>query len=91
MLFVILLCLLFTSIPYISNSKFHIQFTKFKFPLFLILVGGISNLIDRVIYSGVVDYINFFGLLKNNLADFLIFLGTTVFLMGLFFEKHYVK
>lgn len=42
----------------------------------LILAGAISNLIDRIVWGGVVDWlpIPFLGL-KNNLADWAIFIG----------------
>ena len=43
-------------------------------------MGGLDNLIDRVIYGGVVDYINFFGLFKNNLGDIMIFVGFLMFI-----------
>jgi|SRR3989344_3786164 len=46
----------------------------------LIYMGGLDNLIDRVIYGGVVDYINFFGLFKNNLGDIMIFVGFLMFI-----------
>lgn len=47
-----------------------------RFFLGLIIVGGISNLIDRVFYGGVVDFIKipFLGF-QNNLADFAIMAG----------------
>lgn len=45
------------------------------FPLKLILVGGLSNLLDRVIHGGVVDYIFFPIIPSFNLADLAITLG----------------
>ncbi len=50
--------------------------------LLLILAGGLSNLLDRYFYLGVVDYINIFGVLHNNLADFYIFFGLCGFLFN---------
>ena len=43
--------------------------------LILVSAGAVSNICDRIIYSGVVDWLNFFGLFKFNLADLSIFLG----------------
>mgnify|MGYP000875656494 CR=1 FL=1 len=41
---------------------------------FYIFLGAISNLIDRFVYSSVIDYINFY-LFRNNIADILIWVG----------------
>jgi len=42
----------------------------------LILAGAISNLIDRIVWGGVIDWLSvpIFNL-KNNLADWAIFVG----------------
>lgn len=48
--------------------------------LSLILGGGLSNLFDRVIRGGVADYFDL-KLFKTNLADFLIFIGISLFLI----------
>jgi signal peptidase II len=51
----------------------------------LIAAGGISNLIDRFIYNGVIDFISlsFFGthLFVCNLADIYITLGAIMLLL----------
>lgn len=83
-IFLILLFFIF----YIQYSKF---FNKHKYPIFIILTGGLSNLIDRIIYGGVVDYLNFFGLLKNNIADYLIIFGLILLSVGLFLKKENIK
>lgn len=49
--------------------------------LILILVGAISNLLDRFFYKGVVDYINILNLTNFNLADIYIFLGVIIYLI----------
>ncbi len=46
--------------------------------LVLVLAGAISNILDRLIYGGVIDYINFFNLNHFNFADVLIVLGLFV-------------
>lgn len=46
----------------------------FQLPLSLLLAGIMSNLVDRFIYKGVIDYWNFFGLFRFNFADLIIVL-----------------
>ena len=63
---------------FILSTKYKILNTSKNYPklgLFFISMGAFSNVIDRFIYGGVVDYLDFFGLLKNNLSDYLIFFG----------------
>ncbi|MDH3062315.1 signal peptidase II [Achromobacter insolitus] len=60
--------------------------------LFLVLLGGTGNLIDRIINSGrVIDYIflNFFSLNTGvfNLADVAITIGVTGLLLGPWISK----
>lgn len=52
----------------------------------LILGGGISNLIDRLFVGAVVDYINFFNLIWFNLADVFINIGIICVLINIFFD-----
>ncbi len=44
-------------------------------PWALIIIGAISNLLDRIYQGGVIDFINFFGLTVINLSDVYISLG----------------
>lgn len=48
---------------------------RWPIPIFLILAGGISNLIDRIIYGGVVDYFDIKIIPIFNIADILISIG----------------
>jgi lipoprotein signal peptidase len=41
----------------------------------LIIIGAISNLLDRIYQGGVIDFINFFGLTIINFSDIYISLG----------------
>ena len=53
---------------------------KYEIPLVLMLSGGISNLFEKIIYKGVVDYIPlFFYSIKSNLADLALTLGVILF------------
>jgi len=49
--------------------------------IYLVFVGGLINLFDRLRFVGVRDYWNFFGLFYNNINDWLIAIG--VFLLFL--------
>ncbi len=44
-----------------------------------ILAGGFSNVIDRLAYGAVVDFIPFFNLSYFNLADFYVVVGVLVY------------
>lgn len=60
-----------------NNNKNNI------FPIVLILAGAISNIIDRFVYGGVIDYINLFNYSQLNIADIYIFIGVAVYLYWL--------
>ncbi len=47
--------------------------------LYAILLGGGFNLLSRIRYGGVVDNLNFLGLVYNNGADYLIFFGLVIY------------
>lgn len=59
----------------------------FRISLILILTGGISNFIDRVIYGGVVDYINLSFLPGFNLADLAISTGFLILIKKILFTN----
>lgn len=44
-----------------------------------IVAGGAGNLVSRVMYGGVVDNWNFFGLFYNNVWDYIIFVGIVIY------------
>lgn len=46
-----------------------------RWGLVLVLAGALSNVLDRMIVGGVVDYLSFFGWSTFNLADGEIILG----------------
>lgn len=50
--------------------------------IWLVLAGAVSNLLDRVVYGGVVDIIQIAGLSHFNLADVSIVAGAAVILFG---------
>lgn len=48
-------------------------------PFYFILTGGISNLADRALFSGVIDFIRI-GNATFNIADILIWMGVFILL-----------
>ncbi len=48
-----------------------------------VLLGAGSNLFDRFVYGGVIDYVPFFGIAMVNLADIMIILGIGILLARL--------
>jgi signal peptidase II len=55
-----------------------------KLALGLMIIGGIGNLYQRVMYGGVVDNLNFFGLFYNNVFDYLIVGGVVALICEYF-------
>lgn len=72
-------------IIYLFSSKLK-TFDKIAF--FLILLGAISNLLDRMRYGFVIDYLNLQWFTVFNLADFLISLGTAILIFRVFKKSH---
>lgn len=58
-----------------------------EIPLMLILIGAISNLMDRLIHHGVIDFFNIqiytFQWPIFNIADILITIGVIIFIFNL--------
>lgn len=64
---------------------------KYKLALGLILGGGISNVIDRFIHEGVVDYVAWhywFNFAVFNFADVMIDLGVVILIIMWLKEKN---
>lgn len=49
-------------------------------PTGLLLIGIISNTIDKIRFGFIIDYINLFNIFVFNIADMSIFLGTFIFI-----------
>lgn len=51
----------------------------YRHKLWLILAGGVANALSRIVWGGVVDYWNFYGMFANNLADWMIVGGVLLY------------
>lgn len=58
-----------------------------KSGLFLIILGAISNLYDRLLYDNVIDYINIKDFPVFNLGDLMIDLGVVLIIITLFAQS----
>ncbi len=61
-----------------------------KIGLGLMITGGMGNLYLRVMYGGVVDNLNFFGLFYNNVFDYLIVGGAVVYMYSVWKTKYFL-
>ena len=65
-------------------------FEEYYIPIALLFAGGISNIYDRFIHEGVVDYVYWhcgFDFAIFNLADVLIDLAVVIILYKTYFKK----
>ncbi|PIR66694.1 MAG: hypothetical protein COU51_02545 [Parcubacteria group bacterium CG10_big_fil_rev_8_21_14_0_10_36_14] len=53
----------------------------------LIILGGISNLFDRIVFGYVIDYINIIDKSFFNLADGMILAGIGIFITAQFIKR----
>ena len=61
---------------------------KMIIPLALVFSGGLSNIIDRLAWGSVLDFIPFFSLWTFNVADFVISLGVVMLLVNkIFYDR----
>ncbi|MDD3711319.1 MAG: signal peptidase II [Patescibacteria group bacterium] len=74
LLFFLIAFLLFVILFYII-MLFKKKENQEAFLWVLIFLGSFSNFIDRIVYSFVIDYLDFINLTVFNLADVMIVLG----------------
>jgi signal peptidase II len=84
--FVILTIILFLLIKSYQKKNFFLILI-----LTLILTGAFSNLADRLIYGGVIDFINLFSYSTFNLADCLIITGVGLWLIKELIYPNYLN
>lgn len=58
---------------------------KFRFGLGLLFAGSLSNLLDRALYGGVVDYFKIPYIPTFNFADIIITFGAFLIILALIF------
>lgn len=75
---VILIFLISINVKYLNEKKY-----QFHFLTLLIVVGASSNLLDRLRFGFVIDYINLKFWPVFNLADVMIVAGVGLWLWGL--------
>lgn len=71
------------AIVIVARKKKYFQFWS----LVLIFVGAISNLIDRIIYGVVIDYVDFGWWPVFNLADVMICVGVVILIIEIWENK----
>lgn len=85
------ICLLFAALFYCYHEGY---LRKYPIEIGLILGSGISNVYDRFIYGGVVDYIyyhHWFEFAVFNLADILINIGVVALIIRLLTDGTHFK
>jgi len=75
--FLILLIFVISSYVYLKNKRSE---KFFLIPFALMTSGIISNLIDKINYNFIIDYIDFFNIFIFNFADLAILLGALFFI-----------
>ncbi len=83
-IFLILLAVSVLTVLFVNLRKENL--TKLKRVYYSLLIGGIlGNMLDRIIYQGVIDYLDFTILSYDapifNLADTFIFIGVVLILV----------
>lgn len=74
----LLMCLVIGLIVYFTKKE-----NKVAIPLYIILSGGIGNLLDKFIRGYVIDYIKIFNSSAINLSDIAITIGIITFVIFL--------
>lgn len=72
----LLMCLVIGLIVYFTKKE-----NKVAIPLYIILSGGIGNLLDKFIRGYVIDYIKIFNSSAINLSDIAITIGIITFVI----------
>ncbi len=90
-LLIVLICLILLFLVHIFIAQRQYRSFWFFSGLVLILSGAISNLIDRLKYGFVIDYIDLTWFTVFNLADTMITFGVILYLIAAFNEKSPAK
>lgn len=71
---VVVYAVMFASIIILLIALHRLHDRFFIAPIMLIIAGGVSNLVDRIMYGAVIDPISI-GNWQGNSADIALFLG----------------
>ncbi|NQU78008.1 signal peptidase II [Candidatus Falkowbacteria bacterium] len=80
--FIIILFVISYSLKYLASKKFTLHLTTL-----LVITGAISNLIDRLKFGYVIDYINLKFWPVFNVADVMIVVGVIIWMWNLRSQK----
>jgi len=72
-------------------STYQKENTGEFFAFALIFLGALSNVLDRISYSFIIDYLNFFSLSTINLADLMISAGVIILISQKIFGIRLIK
>ena len=72
---------------FLRFSPFYKRHLKYQFEINLIFFGGLSNLIDRLVIGGTVDYLYLPIIPSFNLADLAVTLGSLCLLGKFLFNQ----
>lgn len=81
---IILTALILAIIVNFIRKQIHNIDVKYAVAISMILAGGISNLIDRIIRGGVLDFIRVKGFAIFNIADCYVVLGWILMVIFIF-------
>ena len=77
--------LLFLVYFYIREDNVYVRFA-----LIFLITGVLSNLVDRIFYGHVIDWLTFsFGFTSFNFADCYVWIGIIIFLVSFLKYKRY--
>ncbi len=78
-LIISIIILILFIIYFIVKNKNNNSFFILNFSLLLVFVGTISNIIDRIKFGYVIDYVNVLNINVFNLSDVFIIIGFIIF------------
>jgi signal peptidase II len=91
MIIILTIIIIYALIFYVYNYKNKLSLFKI-FLISLVIIGAISNLLDRLLYGHVIDFINISIWPTFNLSDSYIFIAIFILtIMNLENKKHRVK
>lgn len=54
----------------------------------ILVVGGLANLVERLLTGCVWDYVDFFGLFRFNIFDLMVTFGSGLLIYGIWEKKN---